>query len=177
MLARRCVRAGRSLFNVGVRVSPRTVDCPRVRPHQDVRFQALRLLTSSTVTPSAEIGPAEYEKVCDTTLESLFEFFDTLLDKNSTLKGGDVTYGDGVLTVNLGQHGTYVINRQSPNKQIWLSSPLSGPKRYDFVKETNNWIYKHDSVSLHDLLHSELSDILKSAVDLSCCEYSGKKAS
>ena len=28
--------------------------------------------------------------------------------------------------------GTYVINKQSPNRQIWLSSPVSGPKRYDF---------------------------------------------
>lgn len=30
----------------------------------------------------------------------------------------------GVLTVNVGgNHGTYVINKQTPNKQIWLSSP------------------------------------------------------
>lgn len=35
----------------------------------------------------------------------------------------------GVLTLNLGSHGTYVINKQSPNKQIWMSSPLSGPVR------------------------------------------------
>jgi frataxin len=30
----------------------------------------------------------------------------------------------GVLTLNLGTHGTYVINKQPPNKQIWLSSPV-----------------------------------------------------
>lgn len=30
----------------------------------------------------------------------------------------------GVLTLKLGSHGTYVINKQPPNKQIWLSSPL-----------------------------------------------------
>ena len=29
--------------------------------------------------------------------------------------------------------GTYVLNKQPPNKQIWLSSPVSGPKRYDWV--------------------------------------------
>lgn len=30
----------------------------------------------------------------------------------------------GVLTVKVGgEHGTYVINKQTPNKQIWLSSP------------------------------------------------------
>jgi frataxin len=30
----------------------------------------------------------------------------------------------GVITLDLGQHGTYVINKQPPNKQIWLSSPV-----------------------------------------------------
>lgn len=30
----------------------------------------------------------------------------------------------GVLTVKLGDKGTYVINKQPPNKQIWLSSPV-----------------------------------------------------
>lgn len=31
----------------------------------------------------------------------------------------------GVLTLKLDEHGTYVINKQPPNKQIWLSSPIS----------------------------------------------------
>lgn len=31
----------------------------------------------------------------------------------------------GVLTLKLGDKGTYVINKQPPNKQIWLSSPIS----------------------------------------------------
>lgn len=35
----------------------------------------------------------------------------------------------GVMTIDLGDHGTYVINKQAPNKQIWLSSPVSGPIR------------------------------------------------
>ena len=29
-----------------------------------------------------------------------------------------------MLTVKLGRHGTYVINKQTPNRQIWLSSPV-----------------------------------------------------
>jgi frataxin len=33
--------------------------------------------------------------------------------------------------VRLGKHGTYVINKQTPNRQVWLSSPVSGPFRYD----------------------------------------------
>ena len=39
----------------------------------------------------------------------------------------------GVLTVRLGELGTYVINKQTPNRQIWMSSPISGPVRYDWA--------------------------------------------
>ena len=39
----------------------------------------------------------------------------------------------GVLTVRLGELGTYVINKQAPNRQLWMSSPLSGPVRYDWA--------------------------------------------
>lgn len=58
--------------------------------------------------------------------------------------------------------------RQSPNRQIWLSSPISGPKRYDFVPandQTGNhfkgyWIYKHDGCTLHELLQLELPKLI-----------------
>ena len=43
----------------------------------------------------------------------------------------DVSLASGVLTVVIPDHGTYVINKQSPNRQIWLSSPVSGPARYN----------------------------------------------
>lgn len=72
---------------------------------------------------------------------------------------------DGVLTVSLGsKYGIYVINKQSPNKQIWLSSPKSGPKRFDFVyakDDANNgfWIYKHTGETLHELLDREFTEI------------------
>ena len=36
-----------------------------------------------------------------------------------------LTHQGGVLTLKLGEHGTYVVNKQPPNKQIWLSSPIS----------------------------------------------------
>ena len=32
----------------------------------------------------------------------------------------------------MGEHGTYVLNKQGPNRQIWVSSPVSGPLRFDF---------------------------------------------
>lgn len=70
--------------------------------------------------------------------------------------------------------GTYVLNKQPPNKQIWLSSPISGPKRYDWVIEgdrmhekqetrdfvNGQWIYLRDGSSLTNLLNTELSTSL-----------------
>lgn len=80
---------------------------------------------------------------------------------------------DGVLTVSLGSnYGTYVINRQSPNKQIWLSSPVSGPKRYDLVQKNGGyWSYKHDGVTLHQLLQEEISKIV-AKVEFKKCAHS-----
>ena len=78
-----------------------------------------------------------------------------------------------MLTVKFGrEYGTYVVNRQVPNQQIWLSSPKSGPKRYDFIDGT--WIYKHDGKSLHELLNEEISDIVKLPVSFDKCSFSRK---
>ena len=61
-----------------------------------------------------------------------------------------------------------MINKQPPNKQIWLSSPVSGPKRYDYVvygegqsqKEdtaTGDWVYLRDGSTLGELFLRELN--------------------
>jgi Protein implicated in iron transport, frataxin homolog len=63
--------------------------------------------------------------------------------------------------------GTYVINKQPPNKQIWLSSPKSGPKRYDYVitgegqnekqdTAVGEWVYLRDGSTLNQLLLEEI---------------------
>ncbi|XP_047368541.1 frataxin homolog, mitochondrial isoform X2 [Vespa velutina] len=116
----------------------------------------------------------EFEKISDTTLESLTEYFEDVIEEATHLEDSDVSYGDGVLTAKFGNpYGTYVINRQTPNRQIWLSSPTSGPKRYDFVK--GKWVYKYDDKTLHELLNDEISSIVKKKVCFDKCSYSGKE--
>ena len=44
--------------------------------------------------------------------------------------------------------------------------PGSGPKRYDYVEEQDDWVYLRDGRSLSDLLNQELSDALGRDVDL-----------
>ncbi|XP_073943268.1 frataxin [Choristoneura fumiferana] len=129
--------------------------------------------TPTTNIPETEVDPVVYEEICSETLESLCDYFEEVIEDAPHLKGADITYSDGVLTIVLGSpYGTYVINRQSPNKQIWLSSPVSGPKRYDLVlKNDGYWVYKHDGVTLHKLLQDEISKIVQS-VDFKKCAHS-----
>uniref|UniRef100_A0A5F8GNG3 Frataxin, mitochondrial n=1 Tax=Monodelphis domestica TaxID=13616 RepID=A0A5F8GNG3_MONDO len=153
----------------------------------------LNLRKSGTLGDKNSLDETTYEKLAEETLDSLADFFEDLGDKPFTSKDYDVSLGNykiwikynpchfeaynivgsGVLTIKLGGDlGTYVINKQTPNKQIWLSSPTSGPKRYDWTGK--NWVYVHDGVSLHELLEMEFSQTLKTQLDLSSLVYSGK---
>ncbi|XP_062937067.1 frataxin, mitochondrial isoform X2 [Cynocephalus volans] len=74
----------------------------------------------------SSLDETTYERLAEETLDSLAEFFEDLADKPYTFEDYDVSFGSGVLTIKLGGNlGTYVINKQAPNKQIWLSSPSS----------------------------------------------------
>ncbi|XP_068166765.1 frataxin, mitochondrial isoform X2 [Antennarius striatus] len=126
---------------------------------------------SSTHIQKCDLTEAVYEKLADETLDSLAEYFEDLTDEAFTGSDYDVVFASGVLTVKVGRdHGTYVINKQTPNKQIWLSSPTSGPKRYDWTGE--RWVYAHDGMSLHQLLSKEFSIIFDRNMDLFDLTYS-----
>nr|XP_051702321.1 frataxin, mitochondrial isoform X1 [Oryctolagus cuniculus] len=104
-----------------------TVQC--LSPLLRVKKQKVCLMTLRTSGESGDPGSLDettYERLAEETLDSLAEFFEDLADKPYTLKDYDVSFGSGVLTIHLGGDlGTYVINKQTPNKQIWLSSPSS----------------------------------------------------
>ncbi|KAF7695537.1 frataxin, mitochondrial isoform X2 [Silurus meridionalis] len=123
-------------------------------------------LAENSTLQSKELPEAIYEKLADETLDAMAEYFEDLTDESFTAPDYDVMFSSGVLTVKVGgDHGTYVINKQTPNRQIWLSSPTSGPKRYNWTGE--RWVYAHDGMALHDLLSKEFSAIFQSNIDLS----------
>ena len=49
-----------------------------------------------------------------------------------------------------------MINKQAPNRQIWVSSPFSGPLRYDYDAREKKWVYARDGSALHERLRDEL---------------------
>jgi len=107
----------------------------------------------------------EYHIKADHTMEGLLDTLEGLLDSVGQ-PDWEVDYHSGVLTLKLGVNGTYVINKQPPNMQIWLSSPRSGPKRYDFHKDATEWVYSRDGQSLNVLLSEELSNVFKEPVNI-----------
>jgi len=119
---------------------------------------------TATAAVPTEISIEEYHQVSDAYMDIVVAKLEQLQEQREDV---DVEFSAGVLTLNFPPIGTYVLNKQPPNKQIWLSSPLSGPKRYDWVvlgegqheKEgggEGEWIYLRDGTSLGDLLMKEL---------------------
>ena len=137
------------------------------------RFSSTNTISTlhfSTLPPvhtsnKSELSPSEFCELSDLALVSLNNAFEDLPDNFNVGPDYDVNLSNGVLTVDFGsKHGTYVINKQTPNKQIWLSSPKSGPKRFDYSIFMRSWIYRHDQTDLFQLLSEEISGIVHSTV-------------
>ncbi|KAJ9484464.1 hypothetical protein VN97_g8900 [Penicillium thymicola] len=123
---------------------------------------------ASHITEPSPLTPEEYYEYA----EHYFNVLQSELEKAQE-EGSDVEaeYSAGVLNISVPALGTYVLNKQPPNKQIWLSSPISGPKRYDWIVEgdymhekqdsrpfaNGQWIYLRDGSNLTELLNSELT--------------------
>eukprot|EP00775_Hariotina_reticulata_P003756 gene3756-4015_t len=110
-----------------------------------------------------ELSETDYHHLADKALDQLQEKLEVFIE-DLDIDGGDVEQAQGVLTVKLGSHGTYVINKQTPNRQIWLSSPLTGPFRYDY--SDGHWVYSRTGQELFSQVQAELQQLLGSAPDL-----------
>nr|OQO27950.1 hypothetical protein B0A51_03795 [Rachicladosporium sp. CCFEE 5018] len=116
-------------------------------------------------TTPTEIDEDTYHMHADQFMESVHEKAEAVQEGREDV---EVEYSAGVLSINFPPNGTYILNKQPPNKQIWLSSPISGPKRFDWLvvgesqseKEgagTGDWVYLRDGTTLSDVLRKELA--------------------
>jgi len=121
-----------------------------------------------------EISNEEYHELSEKYMDHMVEKLEELQEAREDV---EVEYSAGVLTLTFPPIGTYVLNKQPPNKQIWLSSPISGPKRYDWVvkgegqhqKEgggQGDWVYLRDGSSLSDVLAKEVGVDVTVPMDL-----------
>ena len=103
----------------------------------------------------------DYHIISDKTLDIITNecenFFDLINDDKF-----DYKTASGVLNISFPNIGTFVINKQAPNEQIWLSSPISGPNRFDYNKNDNKWVSsRNNNQTLKELLEHEFSNIMK----------------
>ena len=92
----------------------------------------------STSGPNSEdLSESQFHVIADVELEDILDSLEILEDDDSLGDDIDINYAMGVMNINLGKHGTWVINKQTPNRQLWWSSPISGPRRYELID--NKW--------------------------------------
>jgi frataxin len=118
-----------------------------------------RWLSSS---PTLETN--KYHRLADHLLDHLHDSIDTIIDQHPQADSFDTSLSMGVLTVKLSSLGTFVINKQPPNLQVWLSSPVSGPSRYDYDDTRKEWVYKRNNKELVGVLNEELTTLFKQPV-------------
>ena len=99
----------------------------------------------------------EFDRAADDFLEDILSEIEVLEAESEEL---DADYQQGVLTISIGHHGRYVLNKQRPNKQIWWSSPVSGPKRFEF--NDGQWLGTRDGQEMTSLLREELKPVFPS---------------
>ncbi|KAI9987620.1 hypothetical protein PInf_023664 [Phytophthora infestans] len=113
-------------------------------------------LTTDSLEPSSQMAENEFMELADETLHGIQSWLDGI---EEMLEESDIMFSQGVLKIDLGEHGTWVINRHVPNRQIWWSSPVSGPRRYEYDAESGHWVNTRDKGELMELLRAEILDV------------------
>lgn len=90
----------------------------------------------------------EFSKIAETTIAYIADTIEEQ-DKEASI---DVDLQGDILNLDTDK-GIYVINKQSAAKEIWLSSPVSGP--YHFFYEQGKW-KNRVGFELMDILTKEL---------------------
>ena len=68
----------------------------------------------------------------------------------------EVDLEGGILTVELEDGGTYVINKHAPTRQIWVSSPASGATHFARDQGSDRWIDTRGGRDLARMLRDEI---------------------
>ncbi|KAJ5972373.1 uncharacterized protein N7479_002291 [Penicillium vulpinum] len=148
---------------IGKGIHPESADPPAPNPQSGSVAGA-----ASHVTEPSPLTPEDYYEYSEHYFNVLQSHLERAQEEGSEV---EAEYSAGVLNISVPAIGTYVLNKQPPNKQIWLSSPISGPKRYDWIVEgdymhekqdsrpfvNGQWIYLRDGSNLTELLNSELT--------------------
>jgi iron donor protein CyaY len=102
-----------------------------------------------------EFPKDDFLRIWEAFKESTAERIDAVDSKNLD----DLMEGDEVLKVVFLNGKVFVLNRMTPRKEIWLSSPISGPSHFTYNLEDGKW-YNPRNQELEGLLWSDLEKFL-----------------
>ena len=102
-----------------------------------------------------------FEAAASATIEALFEAIEQAVGDRL-----DVDLEGGILTLTLEDDRQYVINKHAPNRQIWMSSPLSGAAHFDYDPARDRWVNTRGPGTLRNTLADEISSITGTPVNL-----------
>ncbi|RAU21456.1 iron donor protein CyaY [Paramagnetospirillum kuznetsovii] len=95
------------------------------------------------------LDESRFVSLADQLIEHIADAVEDALDK------ADADIQSGILTITLPGVGQWVINKHTPNREIWVSSPKSGA--YHFAHNDGGWVSTRDaSVAMVPLLAAEL---------------------
>ena len=101
----------------------------------------------------------DFNSVSERSLNNLLEQLE--IKENSLPSTFDAEYSQGVLTLKFDSQTIYVLNKQPPNEQIWLSSPFSGPRRFEWNSERETWRdVRNSEIELNEFLKKEFNEKL-----------------
>lgn len=99
-----------------------------------------------------------FHQRADSTIGAIQESIEAVAEASD--KDTDVDFGDSVLKIKVDSVGTFVLNKQPPSREVWYSSPLSGPAHYVYDAQ-RGWYSKRDGHRLLDRVHEEFSKVFE----------------
>ena len=123
-----------------------------------------RLASSSTSDAAGDgefpVSLQQFHTLSERVLEGIENVAEEFADADPDERV-EVEFSGDVLEISVRGGGTFVLNKQTPNRQVWLSSPVTGPQRYNFCLRSAMWRNaRDDDVELTALLADDLEQLL-----------------
>ena len=98
----------------------------------------------------------QYHQLANPEMEKLTDDLEALEEKCDI----SVEYDSGVLSVTMPDDREYIINKHTPSRQIWVSSPYTGASYFEH--RDNGWLLKRsttklDFENLYDFITAEIN--------------------
>ncbi|KAI2625560.1 mitochondrial chaperone Frataxin [Xylaria nigripes] len=92
----------------------------------------------------ANITVTEFHELADNFIMRLVAKTENMQDTQTSI---EVEYSAGIVLLKIDSIGTYVICKRPSSRQIWLSSPISGAKCFDWTIVREGQQHKQDTAS------------------------------